>query len=123
VGCVAVKQVKTVSRDVGVMDKGILEALHFELRNLLKEINVYRESGDYVYTTTYKNWLARFNNVLKKYDAIKEWNVEPIRLREFDLSSTKKTVKEVAVNTFQSCVEDLTKQIQTELDCLYQIIR
>ena len=72
---------KAVGRDVGVMDKGILEALHFELRNLLKEINVYRESGDYVYTTTYKNWLARFNNVLKKYDAIKEWNVEPIRSR------------------------------------------
>jgi len=100
------------------MDKRSLESLHFELRNLLKEISVYRDSGDYIYTITYKNWLERLNYVLKKYDAIKKWNVEPVRLREFDLPSTKKTVKEVAVNNLQSYVDDLAKQVQFELDGL-----
>lgn len=93
------------------LESKVLQELSFELRRLDEEIKIHREKEQYVYTGIYKDWVERSNALLKKYNAIRQWDIKPFKVKQTDLSGSKKTIKETALDNFQCGLRGLIDEV------------
>lgn len=98
------------------MEISKLQGLVYELRNLKDKSKVYRTNNEYIYTNIYKAWIDDFNSLLKKYNAITELRINSMKYNEFDLSSSGKTVKNQALEYFETTLTSLANKIDSDID-------
>jgi len=85
-----------------------LDGISYELRQLHSKANLHIEdrikAERYVYTHIYNGWIDEYNNIVRKYNNLTSANLSMKRIEEYELSSTKKTVRTDVAESFTSAV-------------------
>lgn len=93
-----------------------LQALVYELHGLIKKVDIYCKSDEYVYSNIYRRWINEYNSLLQKYNILEDLKLNLMKCSEYDLSSTQKTAKNSAVQYFIHTMNDLATKIDEEIE-------
>ncbi|MEX1376696.1 MAG: hypothetical protein AB1Z23_04370 [Eubacteriales bacterium] len=92
----------------------ILKHYSVELTKIKKELKLYSETSDYLYTNAIMSYVKRYNEILKKYHKSTGIPLELFNILEHEYSSTKKTIREsltsrfnITIDSTKSAIEDM----------------
>jgi len=69
----------------------------------------------YIYATTYKGWIQEYNNYILEYNNVISANLSTISIADYELSETKKTVRNDAAKTFLQSIANLIKTVEVDI--------
>ena len=98
------------------MDTMKLQGLSFELSSLADTVEIHRSRNDYVYADTYRAWVVQYNNLIDKYNALTGLAINKMVFNQYDLSSTKKTVRDTSLEAYVSTIKELCKIIGNDIE-------
>lgn len=104
------------------MDKKALQGCKdasYELNQLYNKARSYidgQTSGEgYIYTNTYYSWITEYNRIVKRYNDLSGAALSMRSVQEYELSSTRKTVRPDAASEFAKSVKNLADRIDSEI--------
>lgn len=80
-----------------------------------KHIQERIDADGYVYADTYRGWLNEYNAIAQKYNDLTGANLSMRSVQEYELSSTRKTVRTDMANAFAQSVKELANKIDSEI--------
>jgi len=91
---------------------------HFsiELKKMNDEVNYFRNRNDYFYKNVMEQYAERYNALLKKYHKSTGIPLELFKIYEYELSSSKKTVRDEAVERFKINVSSTKKLVDEQVE-------
>ena len=105
------------------MDSNSLQqckSILIELNQLANRITTYfkeQSNGEgYIYSTTYSGWVQEYNKLIQKCNALMDTVFSTYVIKDYELSSTRKTVRTEAVKAFAQSVSQMKQYIQTEIE-------
>lgn len=98
------------------MDIKKIQAFLFEIKNFKQKVEIFYKDSDYIYTDTYVEWIKEYNNLLKKYNMLCGLDISLITYNSADLSSSKKTARNAAVDSFIANISRLIKKIEDDIE-------
>lgn len=75
----------------------------------------YASTDGYVYSDTYRGWLGEYNKIVEKYNGLTGASLSMRSVQEYELSSTKKTVRFDVASTFVQSIKSLADKIDSEI--------
>lgn len=72
-----------------------------EVQKILNELDYYKNTSEFFYREVMEDLVKRYNALLKKYYKSTGIPLEVFELNSFDLSNTKKTVRDSAIERFK----------------------
>lgn len=94
----------------------ILQDLIFELESMEGKIRTYINNTDYVYSNAFKTWVNRFNTCIDKYNSRLKSTISHFVIDEWDYSSTQKTIRQAAVESFTNTLKKLINNFKLEIE-------
>ena len=95
------------------------KVISFELSQLhskaLSHIKERTAAEGYVYADTYRGWIQEYNGIVEKYNNLTGANLSMRQIRDYELSSTQKTVRTDAANSFAQSIKDFVQRIDAEI--------
>lgn len=98
------------------MNVNDMQALSFELKTLHDKVEIYSKNNEYIYADDYKSWIAEYNRLLDKYNALANLNITHTSCHPNDLSSTQKTARGTAIECFLHTLSGLTEKIISDIE-------
>jgi hypothetical protein len=89
-----------------------LTQLHKKIQNHIKGQTI---SEKYIYSGVYHGWINEYNKIVQKYNDLTGANLSIKVVTDYELSSTQKTVRIDAAESFAQSVKDLADKIETEI--------
>ncbi len=83
-----------------------------EAKKLLKEIKDFAEFNEYFNTSAMKNFMDRYNSLLKKYHTSSGIPLEFMKIYDYELSQSKKTVNINCINRTKVTIESTMGLLQ-----------
>lgn len=103
-----------------------LNGISYELRELHSKAKLHIaeriKAEGYVYADTYKGWIDEYNMIVSKYNNITSANLLMKSMEEYELSSTQKTVRTSAAESFTAAVSRLADKIDADIAASQQKI-
>lgn len=93
-----------------------MQALLFEIKNFKQKVEIFYRDSDYIYADTYEEWIKGYNALLKKYNMLCGFDISLMTYNLADLSSSKKTARSVAVDSFITNLSELIKKIEDDIE-------
>ncbi|WP_138296421.1 MULTISPECIES: TIR domain-containing protein [unclassified Clostridium] len=97
------------------MNKGDLQTLIFEVEQFKIKATKYCDVEEYIYKATYVDWLKNYNIYIDRYNSITNNSIAHFKLTQTDLSSTQKTVRQPAVNSFLESINNFIAKIKNDI--------
>lgn len=95
-----------------------LSAIAHELRQLQQKAQTHIDeqvsSERYVYADTYRGWTIEYNRLVNKYNTLTAANLSARSVSDYELSTTKKTVRTEIAKSFVKATNDLASKIESE---------
>ena len=99
-----IHQLKTIAHE--------LKQLHIKTKNHVEE----RTSSDgHIYANTYGGWLNEYNPIVRKYNNLTSADLSERSVSDYELSSTRKTVRLDSAISFSESVEELSNKIEDDI--------
>lgn len=95
--------------------KTVSYELHQLYNKVANQIKDCKDSDGYIYATTYSGWIREYNHIIKKYNEFAGTNLSLKHVREYELSSTQKTVRTSVVTAFAGNIKDLINSVEAEI--------
>lgn len=96
-----------------------LDSIAYELMQLQTKsqnhITEQNSSERYIYSNVYQGWINEYNKIVQKYNNLTGGNLSAKTVTDYELSSTKKTVRIDVAKSFVQSVKDLAEKIRTEI--------
>ena len=93
--------------------------ISYELSQLyskaLSHIKERTSAEGYVYADTYRGWIQEYNSIVAKYNNLTGANLSTRQVRDYELSSTQKTVRTDVANSFAQSIRDFAQRIDAEI--------
>ena len=90
-----------------------LEQLHIKTK---KHIEEQTSSEKYVYSNVYHGWVNTYNQIIGKYNGLTSVNISRMDVSDYDLSSTRKTVRIDVAETFAETTKRLKEKIEKDIE-------
>jgi len=87
-----------------------------ELKKLNEEIDSYKSNNDYFYSNVMEQYSARYNLLLKKYHKSTGIPLEHFKIYDYELSNSRKTVRDDAVERFKINVAITKKLVDEQIE-------
>ena len=95
------------------------KGISFELGQLyskaLSHIKERTAAEGYVYADTYRGWIQEYNDIVGKYNNLTGANLSMRQVRDYELSSTQKTVRTDVASSFAQSIKDFAQRIDAEI--------
>ena len=87
-----------------------------ELKKIIEEIDSYRSNNDYFYSNVMEIYSDRYNLLLKKYHESTGIPLEQFKIYDYELSNSRKTVRDDAVERFRINVGTTKKLVDEQIE-------
>lgn len=98
------------------MEISKLQSLKHELNNLKNKADIYVGNNVYTYTEVYMSWLEEYNSIVQKCNDLISFNEPQLKCNDYELSSTKKTVRDTAIQTLIKTIDTLSARITDSIE-------
>lgn len=78
-------------------------------------INNTITADGYIYTDTYSGWLNEYNAIIKKYNDLTGSGLSLKSVQNYELSSSRKTVRTDTARAFAQSVKNLVERVNSEI--------
>lgn len=96
----------------------VIQELIYELKNMKERIANYINNTDYVYSNVFQTWVGRFNKCIDKYNSRLGGTLSHFTIDEWDYSSTQKTIRPAAIESFTGTLKKLIDNFELEVEHL-----
>lgn len=94
----------------------VIQELIYELNNMKERIKSHIKNSDYVYSNIFQTWVSRFNKCIDKYNLKLDSTLSHFIIDEWDYSSTQKTIRTAAVESFLFTLKKLIENFKFEIE-------
>lgn len=98
------------------MDIKKVQAFLYEIKSFKQKLEISHNGSEYIYADTYQEWIKEYNDLLRKYNTLYGLDVSLMTYTSADLSSSKKTARNVAVDVFIAKISELIKNIEADIE-------